>query len=578
MASKEHRNALPPEYKLHWYQIDRVLGQGAFGITYLAHDINLQRHVAIKEYLPTELAVRDGDQCVYAVSSEHAEQYESGLARFISEARTLARFEHPNIVRVLNVFEANGTAYMVMSYEEGESLKQRIARRGTLEEQELLHIVLPVMDGLEKIHAAGFIHRDIKPANIFIRRNGSPVLLDFGSARQALHARTTTLTNFVSPGYAPIEQYASKSDKQGPWTDIYGLGATMYKAVTGRAPPPAVDRSDSIVQEEHDTYTSTAEVVGQSYSKALLGAIDHAMAFKTHERPRSVREWREEFEPGIEAAAPKPETDPATQFVPQTEAATRGVTPTAPTVIAQAPRRSKARLVAGGLLAAAGMASLILILRPAPQPPTEKPSASDGIAQTATPPSAHSPALQPAAGPAAAPGPQHATNAGAALHKPLPLNPTQAEIAAQLDKARQNFAALRLSTPAGNNALENYRAVLALDPDNKQAKQGIRDIVDKYVALAQAAMNQGDLDRAQNLIGRAQAIAPGSTRVKQVQDKLLAKRRSPPDQPSAENKLDNIGNSIADFFKQHSAKPSQPQPEPSRADQFRQRLGNDTTR
>ena len=210
------RNALQPGYELLWYKIKSVLGQGAFGITYLAQDINLNRLVAVKEFLPGQYAMRDGNETVRAVSEDLQEKFTWGLRRFIDEARILDQFEHPNIVRVMNIFEANQTAYMVMSYEQGVSLKEILIRQKFIDESDLLNILYPILDGLEKIHDAGFIHRDIKPANIFIRTDGTPVLLDFGSARQSLEKETHTLTSLVSPGYAPIEQYVSKSDKQAP--------------------------------------------------------------------------------------------------------------------------------------------------------------------------------------------------------------------------------------------------------------------------------------------------------------------------------------------------------------------------
>ena len=256
MADKIHRNSLKPGYKLHWYKVEKILGQGGFGITYLASDFNLDQQVAIKEYLPIELAVRERDFSVHPVSEDQGDKFKWGLDRFITEARTLAKFKHPNIVRVLNVFEANNTAYMVMEYEHGESLQDILSRRKTLEEAELMNLLFPILGGLQKVHETGFIHRDIKPANIFMRADESPVLLDFGSARQALGIATSTLTSLVSPGYAPFEQYYSKSDQQGPWTDIYGLGATLYRAVAGTAPMDAVDRSRMILKGGRDTFVS----------------------------------------------------------------------------------------------------------------------------------------------------------------------------------------------------------------------------------------------------------------------------------------------------------------------------------
>ncbi len=295
MAEPLHRNSLKPGYRLHWYRIERVLGQGGFGITYLARDTNLDQEVAIKEYLPIELAVREKDCAVHPASDGHAERFKWGLDRFMAEAQTLARFKHPNIVRVLAVFEANQTGYMVMEYERGDSLKDILDRRRTLEEDELLKIVLPILGGLEKVHERGFIHRDIKPANIFIREDGSPVLLDFGSARQALGAETRTLTTLVSPGYAPFEQYYSKGEQQGPWTDIYSLGATLYRTVTGQPPQDAVDRGRAILEGAPDPLVDVQALGRGRYSAPFLRAIDHALRFRQKDRPQAVADWRREF-------------------------------------------------------------------------------------------------------------------------------------------------------------------------------------------------------------------------------------------------------------------------------------------
>ncbi|MGH8121109.1 MAG: serine/threonine protein kinase, partial [Gammaproteobacteria bacterium] len=159
------QNVLQPDYQLLWYRIKRVIGRGSFGITYLAHDVNLDRLVAIKEYLPGHLAIRVSGQLVRPISSDYEEDFKFGLSRFISEGRTLTRFEHPNLVRVFNAFEANNTAYMVMNYEVGESLHEFLKRNKTLSEMQIMQIILPLLDGLQKMHVQGFIHRDIKPGN-----------------------------------------------------------------------------------------------------------------------------------------------------------------------------------------------------------------------------------------------------------------------------------------------------------------------------------------------------------------------------------------------------------------------------
>jgi serine/threonine protein kinase len=295
VSPARHHHALPEGYLLHWYEIDSILGQGGFGITYLARDTNLDQLVAIKEFLPSDLAVRTRDSDVHPLSGEHTDTYGWGLNRFLTEARTLAKFRHPNIVRVMSVFEANNTAYMVMEYERGESFENMLKFKQVSGEQTLKSILLALLDGLELVHDAGFIHRDIKPSNVYLREDGVPVLLDFGSARLALGVETRTLTSLVSPGYAPFEQYNAtrESDKQGPWTDIYALGATMYRSVTGQGPIDAAARANLLLDEQRDPFEPCSQMSLPDYSQAFLHAIDRALAFPPGERPQSVGAWRQ---------------------------------------------------------------------------------------------------------------------------------------------------------------------------------------------------------------------------------------------------------------------------------------------
>jgi hypothetical protein len=230
-------------------------------------------------------------------TDDQNERYRWGLDRFIREARTLARFDHSNIVRVHSVFEFNNTAYMVMRFEEGETLAGLLERRRTLPEADLVRVLLPVLDGLELVHGAGFIHRDIKPDNILIRSDGTPVLLDFGSARNALgHGRTVTI--LVAPGYAPFEQYHSSGENQGPWTDIYGLGATCYRAIAGIAPMDAIARSKGILGSTREILVPASVIGSGRYSARLLKAIDHALEFAEKDRPQSIAAWRKEIAGG----------------------------------------------------------------------------------------------------------------------------------------------------------------------------------------------------------------------------------------------------------------------------------------
>ena len=275
------------------YRVASVLGVGGFGITYLARDTQLERDVAIKEYFPGSQVSRAGDGNVTLANPQAASDYSTGLDRFLKEARTLAGFSHPHIVRVNRYFKANGTGYMVMDYEDGVSLKTFLQRTPTPPEETLKELLAPLLDGIEKVHSAGFLHRDIKPDNIYVRRNGEPVLIDFGSARQALASQTHALTTLVTPGYAPFEQY-SEGAAQGPFTDLYALGAVLFNAITGKNPPDAISRMKADKLDE-----LLAPAAGR-YSPGLLDAIRWAMRPDEKSRPQSVREWRARIFPASE--------------------------------------------------------------------------------------------------------------------------------------------------------------------------------------------------------------------------------------------------------------------------------------
>ena len=282
----DYLHALPPGYRIEEYELVRVLGSGGFGITYLGYDHHLDKAVAIKEYLPNDLAVRADNNSVLPKSTQDKTDYEWGLARFLNEAQTLARFDHRHIIKIHRFFRAHGTGYSVMEYAEGETLSEVLQRKGTLTESELKQLLFPILDGLEAVHGADFLHRDIKPSNIVIRDDGSPVLIDFGSARQAVAGKSRSVTAIVTPGYAPIEQYSVKGH-QGPWTDIYGLGAVCYRCLTGEPPDDATERL-----REDPLVPVSKRCKGQA-SVALLGAIDRALRVDEGERPQRIAEWRQ---------------------------------------------------------------------------------------------------------------------------------------------------------------------------------------------------------------------------------------------------------------------------------------------
>lgn len=270
--------ALPKGYSLQEYSIESTLGVGGFGLTYLATDTNLNLKVALKEYLPGDLARRDPDQSIVPKSGEAEETFKWGLERFLDESRTLASFRHPNIVRVMRFFQANRSAYMVMEFVSGQPLSDWVRARRPVSEAAVRDMTVSLLDGLGVVHKSGYLHRDIKPGNIFMRDDGSPVLLDFGSARHT----GGELTAIVTPGYAPLEQYHT-TGKQGPWSDLYAMGGVLYWLVTGSKPVDAAARI------RNDPMPPAVKAGDRGhYSEALLAAIDWMLTPAEDQRPQSV--------------------------------------------------------------------------------------------------------------------------------------------------------------------------------------------------------------------------------------------------------------------------------------------------
>lgn len=275
-------------------QINEILGIGAFAITYLVTDPAIGTRFALKEYLPRQHAVRDADGRVVPIDEQSAQAFSEGLDVFLNEARIVASLEHPNIVRVLRYFEANGTAYYLMPWYRGQALHLRLDSRGTLDRDAAKALLLPLMDALEYLHHQGVVHQDIKPANIYMADDGQPVLLDFGVAATGNILPDT----FGSEGYAAPEQ--SETDgKIGPWTDVYGLSATMYRCVTGRIPVPAGDRQKALGGGDDDPLVPFRKLAPVSQFGGLTDAVDLGLQLQPRDRPQGVGQWRKSFE-GLE--------------------------------------------------------------------------------------------------------------------------------------------------------------------------------------------------------------------------------------------------------------------------------------
>ena len=318
------------------YRIERVIGSGGFGITYEAEDVKLGTKVAIKEYCPEEFGYRDASLSVRPKSEQHTRTFEWGRSSFLQEARTLARFRHPSVVQVTRVFEAFSTAYMVMVFEQGQSFEGWLKRLGRPPTQEELdRIAGPILDALEMMHGESFLHRDIAPDNIIVRADGTPVLLDFGAARRAVAEESRSLTGIVKAGYSPQEQYATDGRLQGPWTDIYAFGATLYRAVTGKVP------EESTLRAIDDRMLPAVSVGEGKYRPGFLEAIDACLEVHHADRPQSVAQVR-----SMLLAQPAREIPPPAHVVTAPLVETQKTGTTKPT--ASAAGSAKYQAVVGG--------------------------------------------------------------------------------------------------------------------------------------------------------------------------------------------------------------------------------------
>lgn len=316
----EARNTLLPGTLLRHYRVEKVIGQGGFGITYLAYDTELQRNVAIKECYPRDFVSRDGTTVVPS-SSENKKDYDWALGKFLDEATTLAKFRHPGIVQVLQILRGeNNSAYMVLEYVEGQSLDQWLKTLpGPPSQQQLENIIKPILDALVSVHRESFTHRDIAPDNIFIRTNGEAVLLDFGAAKLTASQFSKTMNLIVKDGYSAPEQYYAEG-RQGPWTDIYAFSATLYRCLSGKKPIDAMARLDAINNNEPDPLKPLEDLGLNGFTESFLAAIAVGLSPQAKMRPQNVAAWRQQIlgsEVSLQPSPSLPERESVSQTAKQ---------------------------------------------------------------------------------------------------------------------------------------------------------------------------------------------------------------------------------------------------------------------
>ena len=527
----DHVNALPPGTRFEEYRLDAALGAGGFGITYRAYDANLDKFVAIKEYLPVEFATRTEASTVVPHSDAAAQDYHWGLTRFLDEARTLARFDHPHLNKVHRFFESNGTAYMVLEYVEGETLADKLTRERQLLEESLQRLLDEVLSGLEVMHDAGYVHRDIKPGNLMLREeDSSAVILDFGAARQAVGQRSKAITSILTPGYAPVEQYDGKVDRVGAWTDIYALGMVAYRCISGIGDselPDAVARM--LAHTRGEAVLLRAIEAGKSkYNAKLLEAIDWAMEVDEGDRPQTVDAWRQALSGGGRRQSPaKPVSKPATQRTGGTTtkgAGMRWLTLALTAMIV-------ALLGVGGWWAWqhypdwSGQALVDMPVAPERTAQTDEKAVPADATETG----------EIIAGTIDTPDPDKA-EAEQLLSRESALSPQEADVARLLAAAEADLKARRLTSPAGNNAWEKYQHVLSLSPAHPEAMAGMERVIESYMQLFGADVEKEAFDKAEGYLAKIRDLHPDSPVLQEGEQRLIDARQARADLLAAQER------------------------------------------
>ncbi len=512
---------LEPDTYVGLLKIRDTLGVSNHGVIYLARDKNRKREVAIQEYLPHELVERGSDGVrVQAVASKKA-VYEEGLTRFLRDARILAQIHDPYVARVIEYTEANGTAFLVMEYEKGHTLGHYLAGHGKLNEEDLYKVLIPMLKGLRIIHSEGLLHLDITPSSIFLRENGPPVLIGFGSAGRTVDHESVSLDSRVTPAYSPIELY-HEGGNLGPWTDLYGLGATVYRAISGVAPADATKRVAAIAQGEEDPLVPAMEIGRGEYSTHVLGNIDWMLQPVITDRPESAGTVLGLVTGGTRnsksANASHPHQSPLKLVPPgqdgssyrlpyrslrQPKGSTDGISRV------RAIRRPNAWMVAGGVLTALVGFSLWQTYND-----LNRPQRTVFNGEAAVTKNESVPGLAPGLAPTADPATVEAVDFGredddlraAAFRE---MEKEQKQIETLMNSAKKHIEHERFIFPPGNNALSNFRAILNLDPGNVDAKEGIDRIVTQLVEDARATFDANQIREAGTQLDEIEYIQSG---------------------------------------------------------------------
>ena len=520
----DHVNALPSGTRFEEYRLDAVLGAGGFGITYRAYDANLDKFVAIKEYLPVEFATRTEASTVVPHSNADAQDYHWGLTRFLDEARTLARFDHPHLNKVHRFFESNGTAYMVLEYVQGETLADRLSKEPYLEEEPLQRLLEEVLSGLSVMHDAGYVHRDIKPGNLMLREeDGSAVVLDFGAARQAVGQRSKAITSILTPGYAPIEQYDSKADDVGPWSDIYALGIVAYRCVSGISDselPDAVTRGRTQRKGGEDL-TSAVEAGKGKYNAKLLEAIDWAIEVDEEDRPQSVDAWRGALAGSGRRKGP-------TKSVRRSVAKPTSSRPTERAGLSW--HRALLMMVLGALVAAGAWWGWQAYPQWFGQSTGDAPAVAEQTAPVGrlgeAPQDVETGEIETSLPSAEDTPPPDKAEAEQPISKEPALSPEEAEVTRLLAAAEADLKARRLTSPAGNNAWEKYQHVLSLSPAHPEAMAGMEKVIDSYMQLFGAEVEKEDFNGAAGYLAKIGELHPDSPVLEEGEQRLQDARQA----------------------------------------------------